>query len=156
MSDIEPSMPIDSKLDTDGLSTAAFAHMGDNPSDGREAGTYADGSHPSVPEEPRSFDAASSDGRQPQRSGPLLDEHEVGELRTRWTDIQAGFVDEPRKAVENADGLVALTMKRLAEMFAEERSTLEGRWDQGDQVSTEDLRVALQRYRSFFDRLLSF
>jgi hypothetical protein len=64
-------------------------------------------------------------------------------------------VDEPRKAVEQADGLVASAMKRLAEVFAEERSHLEQQWDRGDNVSTEDLRVALQRYRSFFDRLLS-
>lgn len=77
-------------------------------------------------------------------------------MRERWTEIQAAFVDEPRKAVEGADNLVAETMKRLAETFAEERSRLEGQWDRGDKVSTEDLRLALQRYRSFFDRLLSF
>jgi hypothetical protein len=76
-------------------------------------------------------------------------------LRTRWKEIQTDFVDEPRKAVEQADGLVASAMKRLAEVFAEERSNLEKQWDRGDNVSTEDLRVAFQRYRSFFDRLLS-
>jgi hypothetical protein len=63
-------------------------------------------------------------------------------------------VDEPRQAVEGADKLVAAVMQRLAEGFANERSGLEKRWDSGDSVSTEDLRVALQRYRSFFDRLL--
>ena len=73
----------------------------------------------------------------------------------RWSDIQAAFVDEPRRAVEQADGLVASAMKRLAEVFAEERSTLEQQWDRGDSVSTEDLRIALQRYRTFFQRLLS-
>jgi hypothetical protein len=57
--------------------------------------------------------------------------------------------------VEQADSLVAGTMKRLAEMFANERANLEGRWDRGDNVSTEDLRLALRRYRSFFGRLLS-
>jgi hypothetical protein len=62
---------------------------------------------------------------------------------------------EPRKAVEQADGLVASAMKRLAEVFAEERAGLEKQWDRGESVSTEDLRVALQRYRTFFDRLLS-
>jgi hypothetical protein len=76
-------------------------------------------------------------------------------LRTRWKEIQTAFVDEPRKAVEQADGLVASAMKRLAEVFAQERSGLEQQWDRGDSVSTEDLRVALQRYRAFFDRLLS-
>ena len=69
--------------------------------------------------------------------------------------MQTAFVDEPRRAVEQADGLVASAMKRLAEVFAEERSKLEKQWDRGDNVSTEDLRVALQRYRSFFQRLLS-
>ena len=85
---------------------------------------------------------------------PLFSESEVGEFRSRWSHIQTGFVDEPRRTVEDADKLVASVMKRLAEGFANERSGLERQWDQGDNVSTEDLRVALQRYRSFFDRLL--
>ena len=72
-----------------------------------------------------------------------------------WRNIQTSFVDEPRRAVEQADGLVASAMKKLAEVFAQERSTLEHQWDRGDSVSTEDLRVALQRYRTFFHRLLS-
>ena len=80
---------------------------------------------------------------------------ELDALRTRWKEVQTAFVDEPRKAVEQADGLVASAMKRLAEVFAEERSGLEKQWDRGGNVSTEDLRVALQRYRAFFDRLLS-
>jgi hypothetical protein len=75
--------------------------------------------------------------------------------RTRWTAIQTGFVDEPRKAVEEADALVAGVMKRLAEIFAEERRQLEAQWEQNDRVSTEDLRQAMRRYRSFFERLLS-
>ena len=86
---------------------------------------------------------------------PLFPNHELESLRTRWKEIQTNFVDEPRKAVEQADGLVASAMKRLAEVFADERSGLEKQWDRGDQVSTEDLRVAFQRYRTFFDRLLS-
>ena len=91
----------------------------------------------------------SSDGN------PLFPREELEGLRTRWKEIQTAFVDEPRKAVEQADGLVASAMKRLAEVFAQERSGLEQQWDRGDNVSTEDLRVALQRYRTFFDRLLS-
>jgi hypothetical protein len=86
---------------------------------------------------------------------PLLAGDIVSELRNRWTDIQAGFVDEPRHAVEQADSLVAEAIKRLAETFANERNQLEGQWDRGGDVSTEDLRQALQRYRSFFSRLLS-
>ena len=86
---------------------------------------------------------------------PLLATDVVSQLRNQWTDIQAGFVDEPRRAVERADGLVADAIKRLAETFANERAQLEGQWDRGSDVSTEDLRQALQRYRSFFSRLLS-
>jgi hypothetical protein len=86
---------------------------------------------------------------------PLFPDQELGNLRQQWDKIQAGFVDQPRNAVEQADSLVASTMKRLAEVFAQERSKLEGQWDRGDNVSTEDLRLALQRYRSFFHRLLT-
>jgi hypothetical protein len=102
--------------------------------------------------------AAASGFEQSSRANdttPLFPGNELDSLRTRWKEIQTAFVDEPRKAVEQADGLVASAMKRLAEVFAEERSNLEQQWDRGDNVSTEDLRVALQRYRTFFDRLLS-
>jgi hypothetical protein len=88
-------------------------------------------------------------------SGPLFSQEEAGNLRVRWDAIQVGFVDEPRRAVEEADSLVADAMKRLAEQFSEERSKLEGQWDRGGDVSTEDLRIALRRYRSFFGRLLA-
>jgi hypothetical protein len=85
----------------------------------------------------------------------LFSAHELDDLRNRWNTVQTGFVDQPRRAVEQADELVASAMQRLAEVFAEERSKLEKQWDRGDNVSTEDLRVALQHYRSFFQRLLS-
>ena len=99
--------------------------------------------------------AASTSETTTDGSTPLFPGSELETLRTRWKEIQTAFVDEPRKAVEQADGLVASAMKRLAEVFSEERSRLEKQWDRGDNVSTEDLRVALQRYRAFFDRLLS-
>jgi len=86
---------------------------------------------------------------------PLFSEDDAASLRERWTDVQAGFVDEPRNSVEQADSLVAEVMKRLADSFATERQSLERQWSSGEQASTEDLRVALRRYRSFFDRLLS-
>lgn len=86
---------------------------------------------------------------------PLFAGNEADDFRHRWGDIQTGFVDEPRQAVERADALVAEAIKRLAEIFAQERSTLEQQWARGADVSTEDLRVALRRYRGFFDRLLS-
>jgi hypothetical protein len=90
-----------------------------------------------------------------EKPTPLFPENESTNLRNRWTEIQAAFVDEPRSAVEQADSLVADVIKRLASSFADERSKLEGQWGRGDDVSTEDLRIALQRYRAFFDRLLS-
>jgi hypothetical protein len=85
---------------------------------------------------------------------PLFTESETEDFRSQWSNLQTAFVDEPRRAVENADKLVASVMQRLAEGFARERSGLEKQWDSGDNVSTEDLRIALQRYRSFFGRLL--
>lgn len=106
--------------------------------------------------EPRSFrsdDEAADYARAADE--PIFPEGEAMALKRSWEGIQAGFVDEPRAAVEDADQLVAATMKRLAEMFAEERSRLEAQWDRGDDVSTEELRVALQRYRTFFGRLLN-
>ena len=96
-------------------------------------------------------DVAAAAGRET----PLLAQDVVNDFHGKWNDIQAGFVDEPRRAVEQADGLVADAIKRLAESFAKERAQLEGQWDRGGDVSTEDLRQALQRYRSFFSRLLS-
>jgi hypothetical protein len=90
-----------------------------------------------------------------QERMPLFSGSEMGNFRSQWSKIQTGFVDEPRRTVEDADKLVAAVMRRLAEGFANERSGLEKQWDRGDDVSTEDLRVALQRYRSFFDRLLN-
>ncbi len=85
----------------------------------------------------------------------LFSDSDIRDLRTRWSNVQTGFVDEPRRAVEEADKLVAAVMQRLAEGFATERSNLEKQWDRGDNISTEDLRVAFRRYRSFFDRLLN-
>lgn len=76
-------------------------------------------------------------------------------LHTRWDAIQTGFVDTPRAAVEQADALVDEVMKRLTDVFAEERKSLEQQWARGEEATTEDLRVALKRYRSFFERLLS-
>jgi len=79
----------------------------------------------------------------------------MGNFRSQWNNLQTGFVDEPRRAVEGADKLVAAVMQQLADSFANEQSRLDKQWDQGDNVSTEELRIALQRYRSFFDRLLT-
>jgi hypothetical protein len=88
------------------------------------------------------------------RPAPLFPRERADEYRSHWRSVQTNFVDDPRNAVEDADTLVARVMKELAETFAQERSQLENQWARGDDVSTEDLRVALRRYRSFFDRLL--
>jgi hypothetical protein len=86
---------------------------------------------------------------------PLFQTHDADGFQTRWQDIQARFVDEPRESVEQADGLVAELMQRLAHEFAQERQNLEAQWAEGENADTEQLRVALRRYRSFFQRLLS-
>ena len=77
------------------------------------------------------------------------------DFRAHWDAVQIGFVDDPKRAVREADELVAQVMKSLAETFSKERAELEGQVDQAEQASTENLRVALRRYRSFFQRLLS-
>jgi hypothetical protein len=87
---------------------------------------------------------------------PLFAENELRDFRARWDQVQTSFVDEPRHAVEQADTLVATVVKHIAEQFAGERSKLEKQWDRGDNVSTEELRQGFKRYRTFFDRLLSF
>ena len=87
--------------------------------------------------------------------GSLLPAEMDARFQQRWKEIQTRFVDEPRGAVEDADSLVANLMQQLAEGFAKERERLEAQWGRGEDISTEDLRVALQRYRSFFQRLLS-
>lgn len=133
---------------TDGqepLSTAAMAEAGESTAEQSVAQPAA---------EPREFES-SHEQHDAEHAAPVFPSQEAQELRGRWDNIQAGFVDEPRRAVEEADELVAQTMKRLAESFAEERARLEGQWDRGDDVSTEDLRIALRRYRAFFGRLLS-
>ena len=107
---------------------------------------------------------ADVEDRQPVQRRPedhavrqALFEGDEGErFRGRWSDVQASFVDEPRKAVESADELVAEVMQRLAQQFANERQHLEQQWDRGGETDTEALRQALRRYRSFFDRLLAF
>ena len=89
-------------------------------------------------------------------AGPLFPDDELQNFRARWSQVQTSFVDEPRHAVEQADSLVANVVKRIAEQFSAERAKLEDQWGKGDDVSTEDLRQSLKRYRSFFARLLSF
>jgi len=90
------------------------------------------------------------------QSNQLFAKDELTGFRSHWDQVQTSFVDEPRAAVEQADGLVASVVQRIAEQFAAERAQLEKQWDRGEAVDTEDLRQAFKRYRAFFDRLLAF
>jgi hypothetical protein len=139
-----------------------------------EAGFYGTGRHdhhdepestrprdPLPEHEPRETAAAATDAPAHDGVGAgesashLFATDQADSLRARWDRIQTEFVDQPRAAVEKADTLVGDVMQRLADGFSQERTRLEREWDRGDSVSTEDLRVALKRYRTFFDRLLS-
>jgi hypothetical protein len=91
----------------------------------------------------------------PETQTPLLADDQTEQLTERWEEIQASFVDRPQEAVKEADALVADLTERVTGTLAKERQRLERQWSEGDDVSTEDLRVALRKYRSFFDRLLS-
>lgn len=148
----EPAAGDDSRQDSatrgaESLTTAALA--GVEPAPERREAELPNFAEPAAPSHP----IVSSTPDEP--AAALFPADEAGGLRAKWDAVQTGFVDEPHKAVELADALVAGATQRLAEMFAQERSRLESQWDRDADVSTEDLRVALRRYRSFFGRLLS-
>jgi len=126
-------------------------------SEGREGDVAAGGTAMGGAGAAAAASAQRADGGAVESEGTtsLIAPDEAERFHSRWEAVQGGFVDEPRRAVEEADGLVAELMQRLAETFSRERANLEAQWDRGGDVSTEDLRVALQRYRSFFERLLS-
>jgi hypothetical protein len=96
----------------------------------------------------------ASIGTKAGSSASLLNREESEQFRTRWNEIQGKFVDEPRSAVEQADELVTEVIELITEMFNNEHRSLEAQWNKGSDVSTEDLRIALQRYRSFFNSLV--
>jgi hypothetical protein len=162
-----PEMPPspDTEVDrpSEGLSTADLASVGS-----ATQATTTDGSGtetPATPEqrlEPGS-QAPAPTADQPARPAqtkeetptPLFAADAAESFRSRWQDIQTSFIDEPSRAVEQADSLVAEIMQQLARTFAAERAHLEEQGEHGKDVSTEDLRMALRHYRSFFDRLLS-
>ena len=107
--------------------------------------------HPSAP-------ASMSDRREQGERAPhdsLLPADRTSGYRGRWEAIQSRFVDDPRSSVEQADGLVIEVVQDLQTTFGSERRALEDQWQRGGDIQTEDLRVALQRYRTFFDRLLA-
>jgi hypothetical protein len=88
-------------------------------------------------------------------SAALLSREASEHFRTRWDEIQGKFVDEPRSAVQQADALVSEVVEQITQMFANEHGSLQSQWNQSSDVSTEGLRKALQRYRSFFNRLVT-
>ena len=91
----------------------------------------------------------------PEGRAPLFPDTELQSYRSNWDRAQSAFVDDPRQAVQQADSLVGNVVQRLSDQFTAQRNQLEQQWSRGDNVSTEDLRQALRRYRSFFDRLLN-
>jgi len=148
---------------TDSLTTADLAGTSHRLDDARERDKSSLGQPPGNPTSgPRkatqtgtaSVMAGQRTTAEEETHAPLFTPDQVSDLRSRWDKIQVRFVDEPRESVEQADSLVAETMKRLAESFAKQRENLEQQWHRGGDVSTEDLRLALRRYRSFFGRLM--
>ncbi|MES9506707.1 hypothetical protein ABWJ92_09830 [Streptomyces sp. NPDC000609] len=103
----------------------------------------------------RDESAQDTGSAQSAGSAPLIGPQETEDLRARWQRIQQEFVDDPQQSVLAADGLVAEVMQLLATTFADHKRGLEGQWHRGEEVATEDLRLALRQYRSFFDRLLT-
>ena len=118
---------------------------------------------PNVPRQPDRADEVqrrteAPPARPPAGEAPgeaLFPGADITRLRNQWTEIQSGFVDEPKSAVKRADALVGEVLKSLSDTFARERGKLESQWDRDGDVTTEDFRVAFRRYRAFFDRLLS-
>ena len=84
----------------------------------------------------------------------LLDEGQAERLHARWNEIQAKFVDEPRSSVSEADALVSEVIQQIVQKFGDEVRSLESQWNRGEDISTEDLRLVLQHYRSFFNHLV--
>jgi len=117
---------------------------------GRRDRTDDAGSRDDIPDAAPAITATAEEGDE-----PLLGSEDTSRFERRWRQVQVAFVDEPRTAVEQADNLVAELMRQLAETFADERGRLEAAWTAGEDVDTEQLRVALTRYRSFFQRLLA-
>jgi hypothetical protein len=137
-----------------GLSTADFARAGEPRP---EPAMHEPAAHDAQPALQQRGQPLPQDGLQPQREplAALFSPDAAQDFRSRWDAVQIGFVDDPGRAVAQADELVAQVMKSLAESFAGQRADMEASLGQGGQGSTESQRLALQRYRSFFQRLLS-
>ncbi|SFW76966.1 hypothetical protein [Amycolatopsis australiensis] len=146
--------------DRDGFHDSAAADDRDDNRDDDRTLSTADLASASAQQRTESgSDTAETTGAAPDRSGgdvetpQLIDEEKITGFRDRWQNVQTGFVDDPKQAVREADELVAAVISALATTFAEHKSELEAQWQQGE-PATEELRIALRRYRSFFDQLL--
>jgi hypothetical protein len=122
---------------------------------GSDEGASASTTRPDVESQRRHEGHGTEDGGYLDDRRPLLSVEQRQQLAGEWSQIQVEFVDHPRESVQRADGLVVDVMQRVTSSFSRERERLEAQWEQGDSVSTEDLRTALTHYRSFFDRLLT-
>lgn len=142
-----------------GLSTDDLAHPRAPRTPADPVGTSAEvptfpGESTDTPSRPAEDEPAEAGlGAQDEAPRLLAPEDEEG-FRARWQEVQNEFVDDPRDAVHTADALVADVMQKLAATFADHRQELEGQWNKGEEANTEDLRLALRDYRSFFNRLL--
>jgi hypothetical protein len=155
----EPAVRGDQPENTPAQSAPADTEPSPSPSTATRAGATssagADATASQTQNVPAPASPAGSAETASANGAELLSEELSVTFQRRWEEVQTRFVDEPRGAVEDADGLVANLMQQLAQGFAQERERLEAQWGRGEDISTEDLRVALQRYRSFFQRLLS-
>jgi len=147
------------ELEEEEETTRPAGEFDDETDAGGDPGTTRE--HEETPPTTRSDDEPSERGGAPQTKGltghedvALFDVPEQEAFWRRWSAIQASFVDEPPRSVEEANALVADLMDRLVSSFRDEQSRLEEQWSRGEEVTTEDLRMTLQRYRSFFSRLL--
>ena len=94
-------------------------------------------------------------GTTEEELAPLFEDEEAKKFRSRWLAIQSKFVDDPGGSVKQADDLVSDVIKSVTMNFSNRRVALEKQWNAEEKTSTEDLRMAIKRYRSFFDRLLT-
>jgi hypothetical protein len=142
-----------------GLSTDDLAQPRDRTTTEDTAGTQSDvpafpGEGTTTTRESGEREAVGSDAGTEEDAPQLLATDDEEGFRVRWQEVQSKFVDDPRDAVHTADALVADVMQRLAATFADRREELEGQWNRGEEADTEELRLALRHYRSFFNRLL--
>ncbi len=151
-----PSGPTDSAEETDSQHTATGEMDSSSVSEDDLGGqdTTGDAAQPSTTTAAAAAGADTAENATDE-AAPLLSPDEAESFQGRWQSVQGDFVDQPREAVERADRLVADLMQRLAAQFSETRTSLEKQWEGQEDASTEDLRVAMTRYRSFFERLLS-